>query len=199
MDEIGSFSAVLCMKLAQNTLYVLLHGLLGDMQSLSNSAIPKSLADEPEDLVLPCCQLCQSVEFCTVYERMIRRILGSPEWHHSGTGALHQVCRQSWTEHKFITAEPLDHGYDLIWINILFGAIALCSSHDGCKCFLLVLFISDRHNAGSRRKLFQTAYLRNTIRVPAVHLQPDDIRGQLLGLFLGLSIICVVMTSLIAG
>jgi hypothetical protein len=67
MEEIGRFGAVLCAQLAQNTLHMLLHRLLRDMQSPSNLAVTRALADGLEDLVLPCRQLCKSIEGCRAH------------------------------------------------------------------------------------------------------------------------------------
>ena len=44
-DKVGSLGAVLSIKLAQNALHMLLHGLLRDVQFIRNIAITNSLAD----------------------------------------------------------------------------------------------------------------------------------------------------------
>jgi hypothetical protein len=45
VDKIRRFGAVLYAKLAQDTLHMLLKGLLGEVQSLGNSVVTVSLAD----------------------------------------------------------------------------------------------------------------------------------------------------------
>jgi len=70
----------------------------------------------------------------------------------------------------------VDDGHDFIQIHVLFGTIALRAGHYGGKCFLLVLDIGQRHDAGSRDEPFHTADLCNAIAMLYVQIQQDDIR-----------------------